>query len=44
MVKNERNNAVLIDLEGMLIQAPWANHQHAIEFQNKTVQARKEEA
>jgi len=36
MGKNDRTAAVLFDLEDTLIQTPWADHQHVIEFRRKT--------
>jgi len=36
MVKNHRTVAVLFDLEDTLVQTPWANHQHVIEFRRRT--------
>jgi len=36
MVKNDRTAAVLFDLEDTLIQTPWADHQHVIEFRRGT--------
>jgi len=36
MVKNHCKVAVLFDLEDTLVQTPWADHQHVIEFRRKT--------
>lgn len=36
MAKNDRTEAVLFDLEDTLVQTPWADHQHVIEFRRKT--------
>jgi HAD superfamily hydrolase (TIGR01549 family) len=36
MLKDDRAKAVLFDLEDTLVQTPWADHQHVMEFRRKT--------